>query len=112
MSEMLPLLGEDSISIGEVCKIIRSLAKNTKNRKHLQKVASDILAIDKLSDIIVNDKALNGKKKHPFSDKELVVDEEESTDDLTIKQKSIVLRTLAALTSDQEICRKKLVENK
>lgn len=55
---MLPLLGDDNISITEVCKIIRSISKNTKDRKYLQKVASDIMAIEKLCDIIVSGKTL------------------------------------------------------
>lgn len=53
------MLGDDNISVSEICKIIRSIAKNTKDRKYLQKVASDIMAIEKLCDVIVSGKTIH-----------------------------------------------------
>lgn len=104
MAQMLPLLANDVSIISEVCKIIRSLAKNSRNRKHLQKVAGDIQAIEKLSDLVVNSKS--------GSIDELFDVNMTSGDEPLIHYKAILLRTLAALTSDEESCRKKLAENK
>lgn len=111
MSQLLPLLGDDNISVSEICRIIRSIAKNTKDRKYLQKVASDILAIEKLCDVVISGKTLNV----PDFDEQFDIEMDGSgngTEDVAARQKSVILRTLAALTSDQESCRKKISENK
>eukprot|EP00347_Sterkiella_histriomuscorum_P015675 403356120 len=108
MAQLIPLLGDDERPVSEILRIIRRISKNTKDRKFLQKVASDIMIIEKLCDIIVSGRTLSA---FDF-DEQFDVEMDGSQDDPAIRQKCTVLRTLAALTSDQETCRKKIAENK
>ena len=59
MASLIPILGDDERPVSEILRIIRRISKNTKDRKFLQKVASDIMIIEKLCDIIVSGRTLS-----------------------------------------------------
>ncbi|CDW81757.1 armadillo repeat-containing protein [Stylonychia lemnae] len=105
MSQLLPVFQDDQALIKEICKIMRDLAKKSKERKHLQKVAGDILAIEKLTDLILTCK----KASEEAFDVDAFIGDQPV---LQSSFKSMILRTLAALSRDEEKCRKKIIENK
>ena len=71
----------------------------------LQRVAGDIMAVEKLGNIMVS----TSESKDEF-DVEMINSEITGSTQMTLQ--AYLFKTLASLTSEEESCRKKLVENK
>lgn len=112
MSQLLPggavSSAEDFLFVSEICKIIRSIAKDSKDRKYMQKIAGDIQAIEKISLLFLNTK---DTASNTNEDVEMIMDYQKEVNYPSNVQE-VLLKTLAALTSTEETCRKKLAENK
>lgn len=70
-----------------MCKVIKQICEDAKDRRYLQKIAGDVQAIEKLIDILLDVKVFNADidangKKNPI-----------------FKQNIVILKTLAALSS-------------
>jgi hypothetical protein len=55
MVKLIPkvLKTADLSQVMTVCSVIESLSHNGKDRKHLQRIAGDILAVEKLGDLLL-----------------------------------------------------------
>lgn len=56
MVQLLPIMANDKGMVVEICYIIRSIAKDSRDRRHMQKIAGDIQAIDKISELLLNER--------------------------------------------------------
>ena len=94
----------------EICDIIQNIASDSKDRRHLQKVAGDIQAIEKICDILITLKKV-GTGSGPLEEQfDVEMNGYHDVEQVTLQAK--LIEALAALTSQEESCRKKLAENK
>lgn len=54
MVHLMPSSEKEEKTISEICEIIASIATEAKEPRHMQKIAGDIEAIEKLCDILLN----------------------------------------------------------
>jgi hypothetical protein len=93
-----------------ICSVIEELSQSGgRDKAHLQKVAGDIMAIDKLGNILMS------MRTSEVFDSEME-DGESANDSTTTNLRDLikinVQRTLASLSSEEDSCRKKIVDNK
>ena len=111
ITQELPKLTENPYQIWEVCKVIRNISMSSKVKKdarNLQRIANDLLAIEKLCELVSNGSSSASAFDY---DEQFDVDMEDK-EELPFNKTSTILRTLAALSSQEEASRKKIAENK